>query len=130
MSIKQASISLITPHVEACRQFYEKHFAARPTFDCGWYQVLRLDGGEAEICLMLPQEGMIPFAGGITLNLKVENVDTLHAAMVSTGEEPVIALEDHPWGDRGFGVVDPAGVTIYCYQPIEPAEEFRQYFID
>ncbi|MDH5785100.1 MAG: VOC family protein [Chromatiales bacterium] len=129
MTIKQASVTLITPEVEACRQFYERHFGARPTFDCGWYQVLRLEGGEAEICLMAPQEGMVPFAGGITINLQLEDVDGLHAAITAKGIEPVIALEDHPWGDRGFGVLDPAGAMVYCYRPIEPAAEFRQYFI-
>ena len=129
MSIKQASITLITPHVDACRQFYEQHFAARPSFDCGWYQVLKLEGGDTEICLMSPQEGMVAFAGGITINLLVEDVDTLHATLSVKGLEPVIPLEDHPWGDRGFGIVDPAGATVYCYQPIEPTAEFRQYFI-
>jgi len=37
-------------------------------------------------------------------------------------------LEDHPWGDRGFGIVDPNGIILYFYKKIEPAEEFKQYF--
>lgn len=129
MTITQASITLITSHVDDCRHFYEQHFAAKPGFDCGWYQVLKLEGGDTEICLMAPQEGMVEFAGGITINLMVEDVDALHATLAAKGVAVVIPLEDHPWGDRGFGIVDPAGAMVYCYQSIEPAEEFRQYFI-
>ena len=129
MTITQASITLVSSRIDDCRQFYEKHFSAQSSFDCGWYQVLKLGGGDTEICLMAPQEGMVEFAGGITINLMVEDVDALYDTLTANGLEPVIPLEDHPWGDRGFGIVDPAGATVYCYQSIEPAEEFRQYFI-
>jgi uncharacterized glyoxalase superfamily protein PhnB len=36
-------------------------------------------------------------------------------------------LEDHPWGDRGFAILDPNGVVLYIFSPREAAEEFKQY---
>jgi uncharacterized glyoxalase superfamily protein PhnB len=38
-----------------------------------------------------------------------------------------VPLEDHPWGDRGFAVQDPNGVTLYIYSDREPTAEFKQY---
>ena len=40
-----------------------------------------------------------------------------------------IQLEDHPWGDRGFGIKDPNGITLYLYEDKEPSAEFKQYYI-
>jgi uncharacterized glyoxalase superfamily protein PhnB len=37
-------------------------------------------------------------------------------------------LEDHPWGDRGFAVADPNGITLYIFSEIAPSEEFKQYY--
>lgn len=39
-------------------------------------------------------------------------------------------LDDHPWGDRGFAILDPNGVTLYIYSAREPADEFKQYYND
>jgi uncharacterized glyoxalase superfamily protein PhnB len=37
-------------------------------------------------------------------------------------------LEDHPWGDRGFAVMDPNGIQLYIYTETKPSEEFKQYY--
>jgi uncharacterized glyoxalase superfamily protein PhnB len=39
-------------------------------------------------------------------------------------------LEDHPWGDRGFSIVDPIGTSIYIYADREPSEEYKKYVTD
>lgn len=126
-AITAASLTIITPHLAETRAFHERHFAARATFDCGWYVVLRL--GAAELCLMSPQPGMTPYAGGACLNLVVDDVDALHAALAADGVQAVVPLEDHPWGDRGFGVVDPAGLMVYPHRAIPPTAEFRDAFV-
>jgi uncharacterized glyoxalase superfamily protein PhnB len=71
---------------------------------------------------------MQSFTGGAYLNLRVEDADTLHSQLTRAGLTPAVPLEDHPWGDRGFGVLDPSGVMVYCYHPIAPSAEFEQYF--
>ncbi|SDB41290.1 Glyoxalase-like domain-containing protein [Desulfonatronum thiosulfatophilum] len=133
MTINSASVTFVTPKLEETRRFYELHFGARPVFDCGWYVVLRLaeSGSGAEVCLMEPREGTAPFSGGAVLNLHVSDADGMYDRLVNkAGLTVLIPLEDHPWGDRGFGLQDPSGVTVYCYHPIAPAREFRKYFIE
>lgn len=132
MSIKSASLTIVTQSLPETRKFYETHFNARPVFDCEWYVVLRLATPyqEPEICLMSPQEGLQAFSGGVFLNLLVEDADKLHSQLTQKGLTPTMPLEDHPWGDRGFGVLDPSGVIVYCYHPIAPSAEFEKYIIE
>jgi catechol 2,3-dioxygenase-like lactoylglutathione lyase family enzyme len=127
MTIQNISTTITTPHLAESKAFYQRHFAAKPVFDCGWYVVLHL-AHNAEICLMEPRDGAAPCSGGVTFNLQVEDADALHDRLSGEGITPVVPLEDHPWGDRGFGFPDPAGVMVYCYHEIEPSEAFRQYF--
>jgi catechol 2,3-dioxygenase-like lactoylglutathione lyase family enzyme len=133
MDIRSASMTLVTPALEETRHFYETHFNARPVFDCGWYVVLRLGttDSDVELCIMLPQDGMTTFTGGVCLNLRVSDADSVHERLHRTAGLPVeIPLEDHPWGDRGFGLKDPAGTMIYCYHPIAPDESFQRFILD
>lgn len=131
MIIQSASVTIVTRKLSETRKFYEANFDAQPVFDCGWYVILRFQDSppRPELCLMEPKDGMHPFAGGAFLNFKVANADHVHARLTGAGLDPTIPLEDHPWGDRGFGVLDPSGTMVYCYHPIDPAPEFEQYII-
>lgn len=137
MDIHTASFTVVTENLGETRRFYVDHFDAKPTFDCGWYVVLRLNGGgpggssgsDYSICLMEPKEGMVPFSGGAFLNIEVENADDAYSRLTQGGLVPVIPIEDHPWGDRGFGVLDPSGIVVYCYHTIKPSPEFEPYFM-
>ena len=121
------SPTIITERLAETRAFYETWFGAEAVFECSWYVQLRLADG-VEICLMTPQEGAPVFQGGTTLNLRFADADSVWARFAEAGVAPVMPLEDHPWGDRGFGVVDPSGVTVYCYHPIAPSEAFASFF--
>lgn len=131
MNIRSACMTIVTSKLTETRQFYETHFGARQVFNCGWYVVLCLNsfGSGPEICLMEPKSGMEPFSGGAFLNLLVDDADKVHAGLTEAGLSVTIQLEDHPWGDRGFGVIDPSGVVVYCYHPITPTPEFKKYII-
>jgi predicted enzyme related to lactoylglutathione lyase len=132
MNIRTASTTFTTSRLSETRRFYEEHFDAKAVFDCGWYVVLRLTEADAgpEVGLMEPRDGAPEFKGGVTLNLRVANADAVHTRLTGQGLKPLIPLEDHPWGDRGFGVVDPSGVVVYCYHDIEPSAEFKPYFLE
>jgi len=132
MNIQSATLTIVTQKLPETREFYEEHFNARPVFDCGWYVVLHLASVDSkiEICLMEPQDGMEPFSGGAFLNLLVQDVDEVHADLAEAGLSTMIPLEDHPWGDRGFGLLDPSGVVVYCYHPIDPAPEFAKSILE
>jgi uncharacterized glyoxalase superfamily protein PhnB len=61
-------------------------------------------------------------------NFSVSDIDAEYRRITGEGLTPIMPLEDHPWGDRGFAIVDPNGVTLYIFSVREPAEEFKQYF--
>ncbi len=61
-------------------------------------------------------------------NFKVDDVDAEYARLVEAGLAAVMPLEDHPWGDRGFSIIDPVGNAIYINSDREPSDEFKQYY--
>jgi len=129
MKTTELSTCFITRNVEACRSFYERHFSAETVFDCGWYINLRFGGDGPSIQFMKPQEGMRDFTGaGIVLNFRVDDVDAEHARLMGAGLPAAMPLEDHPWGDRGFSVIDPIGNSVYIYSDRDPSEEFRPFY--
>lgn len=129
MRTKELSACFVTDEVDACRQFYQQHFSARTIFDCGWYVNLRIGGNGPSIQFMQPRKDMPAFDGaGIMLNFKVDDVDSEHARLMGAGLQTAMPLEDHPWGDRGFSVVDPIGNSVYIYSDRVPSDEFKQYY--
>ncbi len=115
--------------INSCRDFYCTYFAARIVFDCGWYLNLKIGDQGPSLQFIEPQQGMAPFAGvGVMLNFKVAEVDQEYQRIVDAGLPIVMPLEDHPWGDRGFSVVDPLGNTVYIYSDRKPTEEFKHFY--
>lgn len=126
------SACITTDKVEESRDFYVKHFGAKVTFDCGWYVNLQFGKETSELQFMEPQNPKQPACNpaGLIYNFCVDDVDTEHDRLNAAGLAPVMPLEDHPWGDRGFAILDPNGVTLYIYSEREPSGEFKQYYID
>ncbi len=130
MKTNKLSTCFCTTEVDSCREYYTKYFAAKPVFDCGWYVVLKMDKGGSEICVIQPQENMPVFGGqGVMLNFNVDDVDAEYSRLTNAGLDVIMPLDDHPWGDRGFSVLDPIGNSVYVYSDREPSDEFKQYFI-
>jgi uncharacterized glyoxalase superfamily protein PhnB len=88
---------------------------------------------DVKVCkeFMEPQGEMPVYAGtGVVLNLRVADVDAEYQRLMDAGLSVVMPLEDHPWGDRGFSVLDPLGTSVYIYSEREPSEEYRQFYKD
>ncbi len=129
MKTNQLSTCFCTNKVDECRDFYIKYFAAKASFDCGWYVTLKINQSGPEISFIQPQEGMPVYAGaGVMLNFKVDDVDSEHARLSECNLPVAMPLEDHPWGDRGFSVIDPIGNAVYIYSDREPSDEFKPYY--
>ena len=128
MSVKKISPTICVDDPASSCDFYIKHFDAEVIFDAGWYIDIRI--GLGELCFMKPQDSEQPlFSGsGLTYNLEVENVDAEYQRLLGFGLRPVMPLDDHPWGDRGFSITDPHGVVLYIYTLTEPSSEFKQFF--
>lgn len=123
-----ASPCITTKRVAETREFYIRHFGAHPAFDCGWFVSLGL--GESLSLQFMEPQGQQPLCDtvGLTYNFCVEDVDDEHRLMTEAGLVPVMPIEDHPWGDRGFAIQDPNGITLYIYSSREPSAEFRQFY--
>ena len=123
---------IATEKVEESRDFYVKHFGAKVTFDCGWYVNMQIGKETSELQFMAPREPGPPACNpaGLMYNFSVDDVDAEHARLAAAGLTPIMPLEDHPWGDRGFAILDPNGVMLYIFSPREPEEEFKEYVKD
>lgn len=130
MMVKNISPCICTAKVEESKDFYVKYFKAKITFDCGWYVNLQFGNSSAELQFIAPQqpEQLTCNGQGLTYNFLVDDVDEEHGRLLNEGLEPIMSLEDHPWGDRGFAVQDPNGITLYIFSEIEPSGEFKQYY--
>ncbi|MEA3419768.1 MAG: VOC family protein [Campylobacterota bacterium] len=131
MKVDTVSTAFATDKVEESRDFYIKYFDARVTFDCGWYVNLEFGNPSSTLQFMSPQQPKQQLSSGVGLmyNFAVENVDQEYEKLTDAGLAVTVPLEDHPWGDRGFAVQDPNGISLYIFSDREPAEEFMQYFI-
>ena len=129
MKTNELSTCFCTNKVNACREFYKRYFSANTIFDCGWYVNLKFGDQGPTVQFMQPQGGMPVFGGaGTTLNFKVDDVDGEYTKVTEAGLPVAMPLEDHPWGDRGFSVIDPIGNSVYIYSDREPSEEFKKYY--
>ena len=131
MTIQSTSLTLTTEQADTALDFYQRYFAAKIIFDCGWYRLVQLPSSQQpapELGWMEPQDGAPLFQGGASFNIEVDDVDALYLTLQASGATEVMPLEDHPWGDRGFAILDPIGLMLYCYHTIEPSEEFKPFY--
>ena len=130
MIAKSITTVFTTDKVEESRDFYIMNFDAKVTFDCGWYVNLQFGNEEPRIQFMSPQQPdqELSSATGLMYNFEVDDVDEEHNKLTNAGLIVVRPLENHPWGERGFAIHDPNGITLYIYSNHTPSEEFEQYF--
>jgi len=124
------SAAFTTNKVEESRDFYIKYLGAKVTFDCGWYVNLEFGNKSSTLQFMSPQqpEQQLSSGSGLMYNFLVENVDQEYQKLTDSGLTVIVPIEDHPWGDRGFAIQDPNGISLYIHSEREPGEEFKQYF--
>ena len=130
MQATSLSPAFTTDKVKESRDFYIKYFNAKVTFDCGWYVNLNFGHASSTLQFMSPQETdhQLSSGAGLIYNLCVDDVDKEYKKLTEAGLDAVMPLEDHPWGDRGFAVMDPNGISLYIYSLREPDETFKQFY--
>lgn len=130
MKFNDLSITIHTDKIKECVDFYVRHFDVKITFDCEWYVTIQFQSDvNAFIFLsfMKPEYGTAgtTFAGGLTFNLNVTDVDSEYAKIQSAGIAFTEEITDHQWGDRAFSVKDPLGNILYIYSPREMSAEYQ-----
>ncbi len=73
--------------------------------------------------------GPEPFSGkGMCLEFQVEDAAAEHERFLRDGAPVSYAVRDEPFGQRRFGLFDPAGVWIDVVQHIESAAGFWERY--
>ena len=126
---------IVTDKLYECRDFYVRFFGLTVGFEASWFVYLTAtDGGRATVAFMHPGHpsappGPEPFGGtGMCLEFQVEDAAAAHAAFVREGAPIRYPLRDEPFGQRRFGLFDPAGVWIDVVEQIEPAAGFWERY--
>ena len=120
---------MVTDAIEECRDFYATWFDFEVAFEASWF-VLLTHRGEHPLSLafMSPDHPSSPPSPGAHrgdgsfLTLQVEDATTEYDRLVEAGSPFALALTDEPWGQRRFGVIDPAGMWIDIVEQIAPVD--------
>jgi len=133
MNIISVSCGFTTEKVKETKEFYEKYFGAKTIFESDWYVNLKLGNTSTILEFTAPQspEEKSSDSTGLGFGFNVDDVDLAYNKITNEKLNIVMPIKDHPWGERGFGIKDPNGLTIYIYSVRgEPTEEFKKYFKD
>jgi len=117
---------IATSKLDEVRAFYVDKLGFTVTFDAPMYLGVRC-GKNVELGFMRPDKCPAFEGGGLSICLEVENVDAEHDRIRSLGIPVVQEPQDNPWGDRSFMVLDPVGIALYVFKPIQPSPEFAKY---
>ena len=119
---------VVTDQVTACRDFYQRWFGCTIAFESTWFVLLAADDGHpASLAFMRPDHpsappGPEPFSGkGICLEFQVGDAAAEYERFRVGGAPVILELREEPFGQRRFGLFDPAGVWIDVVEQIEPA---------
>jgi catechol 2,3-dioxygenase-like lactoylglutathione lyase family enzyme len=127
---------IMTGDVPGTAAFYVDHLDFRPLFTSDWYVHLQsvhdetvnlavLDGDHETI----PESGR-GRAGGLLLNLEVDDVDAVHERLTAAGLPVLRSLRDEAFGQRHFITADPNGVMVDVITPVPPTAEFADRYDD
>ena len=127
MQIVDSYPVIVTDAIRECRDFYATWFGFEVAFEASWFVLLTHTGaGATSIAFMDPDHPSSPPSPGTHrgdgsfLTLQVEDATAEYERLVAGGLRCDLTLTDEPWGQRRFGVVDPAGLWIDVVEQIDP----------
>jgi uncharacterized glyoxalase superfamily protein PhnB len=119
------------PKLAACRDFYVDGFGFEIIFQASWFVYLIASGdcphGIAFMTSDHPSRppGPETFNGqGMFFTLQVADAAAAFARLEQAGVPVAYPLQDEAWGQRRFGVYDPAGMWVDVVEQIAPAPGF------
>lgn len=129
MKLEASYPVVVTDKLEQCRDFYMLWFGFEVAFEASWF-VLLATGDQPAVMLafMHPDHPSSPpspgeYSGdGAFMTFQVADASAEYHRLVGAGFTPDLALTDEPWGQRRFGVVDPAGMWVDVVEQTEPVE--------
>lgn len=127
---------IVTPRLFDCRDFYVRFFGMQVGFESSWFVWLTSgENGPASLAFMHPDHPSAPpgpesFNGqGMCLEFQVADATAEYARFQSAGATLTLPLSDEPFGQRRFGLHDPAGTWLDIVEQIEPAAGFWEKYM-
>ncbi len=128
MQLQDCYPIIVTENLAACREFYRRWFELQVVFEASWFVLLgSAEKERATVAFMHPSHPSAPpgpetFGGtGMCLEFQVADAATEYARFREDGAPLTLDLRDEAFGQRRFGLFDPAGVWIDVVEQIEPA---------
>lgn len=137
MQIVDSYPIVVTERLGECRDFYCRWFGFTVLFEADWFVVLQTDAQPAvSLAFMHPAHpssppSPAPYRGdGMFLTLQVADAAAEYERLTSAGLRCDLLLSDEPWGQRRFGVIDPAGMWVDVVQQIEPVPGWWDRYLE
>ncbi|SEF17130.1 VOC family protein [Jiangella alba] len=115
---------VVTDRLRECRDFYAGRLGFAVVFEADWFVLL--DAGGVAVAFMRPEHPSAPpspgpHAGdGAFLTVQVADAAAEYETLRAGGARFALPLTDEPWGQRRFGLVDPAGQWVDVVEQTEP----------
>ena len=129
MTISSIYPVLMTDDVAGTARFYQDHFGFETTFTADWYVSMRRQAWE--LAVVQADHPTVPAvrrgtpAGGLLLNVEVDDVDAEYQRLVLDGPlTALLSLRSEDFGQRHFIVAGPDGVLIDVITEIPSAGEY------
>lgn len=136
MKLQEIYPVVVTDNLRQCRDFYCEWFGFQVMFEASWFVYLSsADEPPMSIALMSSDHpsqppGADPFSGkGLFLTFQVEDAAAEFARFQQAGLPVAYPLHDEPWGQRRFGLLDPAGLWIDVVQQIDPTPGYWDAYL-
>lgn len=127
MDIQDAYPVIVTDRLAESRDFYTHYFGFEAVFQSTWFILLNASGERSySLAFIHPEHPSSPpdpaahGGNGSFLTLQVEDAASEYERIVGLGLACALPLRDEPWGQRRFGVVDPAGMWVDVVEQTEP----------
>ena len=107
---------VVTDRLRECRDFYCRWFGFQVGFEASWFVWRRPRKNRrwpSPSCIRttrLHRRHRPPSRDGMFLTLQVADAQQEYQRLSAAGLRVELALRDEAWGQRRFGVVDPAGM--------------------
>jgi catechol 2,3-dioxygenase-like lactoylglutathione lyase family enzyme len=125
---------VITDRVRDCRDFHRRWFGFEVYFEASWIVVLT--GGPVTLAFMHSEHPSSPpspgaYAGhGMFITFQVADARAEYERVTAAGLRCDLELTEEPWGQRRFGVIDPAGMWVDVVEQIEPAPGWWNQYLE
>jgi len=119
---------VVTDEFAECRDFYARWFGFVVVFEASWMVVMQ-GGGEGSPTTLgfmhsnhpsTPPAPAVHRGDGTFLTFQVADAAAEYERVTAAGLTCDLELTEEPWGQRRFGVVDPAGMWLDVVEQIEP----------